>query len=92
MLQRGCDGDDLLHKRDFQMIGKRQSAGTGDDRGDGKLTELLCCFCDQSRECVLNIGIMTPVIRKKELLIGAQNGDLDGRGTNVNAKGMYCCR
>ena len=92
MLQRGCDSDDFLYERNFQMIREGQSAGTGNDRGDGKLAELLRRLHDQSRECFLDICIMTPVIRKKELLTGAQNGDLDGRGTDVNAKGMYCCR
>ena len=56
-------------KRDFQMIGKRQSAEpvmTGETE-----SSLSCSVASVIRaECFLNICIMTLVIRKKEPLSG----------------------
>ena len=64
MLQRGRHSDDLLHKRHFQMVCQCKSAGACNDRRNLYVTQQAFCVLDQRGESLLNICIVTLVIRK----------------------------
>ena len=85
MLQRGCDRDDLLNERNFEVICKRQTAGTRDDRGDLQIAEFFTRFTDEGGQCFLNIGIMSPVVGEKQLLLRRKDRDFDRRGADIDA-------
>ena len=46
-LQRSGDSDHFLNERDIHRSGQSQSAGTGDDRSDLDLSELMDCTPDK---------------------------------------------
>ena len=85
MLQGRCYRDDFLYERNLEVVCKRQTAGARDDRGDLQIAEFFTRFTDEGGQCFLNIGIMSPIIRKKQLLRGRENCNFDRRGADINA-------
>ena len=83
--QRGGDRDDLLYKRNLEVIGQREPAGTGDDRVDRVLAQLLNGFAQEREERPANIGVVAPVIRKEQFMVRVQDRDLNGRGPDINS-------
>ena len=67
VFQGCCNCDNLLNKGNIHMLGKSESAGTGDHRGNRKVSQLFQRLLDNSRQSLLNIGIMTLIIRKYDL-------------------------
>ena len=72
------------------MFGKGKSAGTSDDRMQIMLAQLVICFFQQMRQCFLNVGIVTLVIRKQKILFFIQNSNLYGGGTDIDSKTVCC--
>ena len=69
VLQCRGNGDDLLDKGDFQMVGQGQAAGTGDYRADGEFPQLFTGLGQKICQSLLDVGIVTPVIRKKQSVL-----------------------
>ena len=57
-------GDNLLHKRNLQVLGKGKSAGTGDHRGNLQYAELFLGFRKKRGKRFLYICVVTLVIRE----------------------------
>ena len=63
-LEGGGDGNDLLYKRNFQMIGERQAAGTGYDGVEFDAAQLIICFLQKTGQRLPYICIMPLIIGK----------------------------
>ena len=55
------------------MVGKRKSAGTGDDRLQGQFAQLFVCFPEQVGKGFLNVCKMALVIGKEKLVLFVEN-------------------
>ena len=64
LLEGSGDRHDLLHKRHAEVVGQGQTAGSGDDRMDRAVAELLCRFRKKVKQRSADIGVVTAVIRK----------------------------
>ena len=86
LFQRSGYGYDLLHKGDLQMAGQGQAARPGNDRMDGNISQLFPGFHDQKAQGPADIRVVAAVVREHEVQAGIQNGDLDGRRTDIDSK------
>ncbi len=72
LLQRSGYGDNLLYKRYFQMVGKCQSAGTGDDRMQGQFAKLYPQLSEKICKGFLNVCKMALIIGKEKLVLSSK--------------------
>ena len=73
------------------MIGKSQSAGTGDNRMYGHLSQFINGFCQQGSQSLLNIGKMPFIVSKQNLMRFIQNGNFNRGGTDIDSQGIIWC-
>ena len=71
-----------------QMIGKSQTAGSGNDWGDGEFAKLCHRFLDQGRQGFLNICIVPFIIREQQILLLIKNSNFYSGRTDINSKSM----
>ena len=71
------------------MVGKRKSAGTGDDRLQGQFAQLFVCFPEQVGKGFLNVCKMALVIGKEKLVLLVENSDFDSCGTDVDSESIF---
>ncbi len=84
---QGCGhGDHLLYKGDLQVVCQRETAGTSDDGMHREVSKLFKSLGEKSRKGFPDISKMSFVIGKEYLMPVVQNGNLDGSGTDVDAK------
>ena len=86
VLQRRGDRDHLLYKRYSQMSCQSQSPGARDHRDHFPVADLFDGAPDQHAQGLLNIRIMTFVVRKKKLLLWIKDSNFDCGRSDVNTK------
>ena len=69
VLQGRGDGDYFLDKGHLQMVGQSQSAGACDHRADGNPPQLFAGLRQKICQGLLDIGVVTSVIRKKQSIL-----------------------
>ena len=85
-LQRGGYRDHLLDKRNLQMIGQGQSAGTGDHRMKRTFSQFFVSFLKKISQGFLDICKMPFVIGKQQVFIFIKNRDLYCSRSDVNSQ------
>ena len=68
------------------MVGKSQTAGTGDHRMESHLAILVKSFLKKICKGFLNVCKMSLVICENEVLILVQNRDLYSSGTDIDSQ------
>ena len=68
------------------MLGQGQSTGAGDNRAKQTVTQDTLCLFQKSGQCFLNIGEVTLIIRKQDLMRLIQNGDFNRCGTDIDSQ------
>ena len=73
------------------MCRQSQSAGTRDDGMDGDITQLFMGVLYQCTQGSLDVRMMPAVIGKHDLIRRVQNGNFDGRGSDIYSKCEIFC-
>ena len=73
------DRDDLLYERYTQMLCERQSAGPGDRGGYFEIAQRIVGFTDKTGAGLLDLGIVSLIIREEKIALVIQQSDLYGR-------------
>ena len=68
----------------MNIFGDGHTAGTGDHRVKIAVSKFRTGFCHQIEQCLSDIGKMSFVIGKKDVVVRIQNGYLDGSGADIN--------
>ena len=84
VLQGSGHGDHFLDKRNAQVLGQRQAAGSGDDRGHMDGAKLVDGPAEQVGEGLLDVGEMPLVVGEDDVVLVVQDRDLDRRGSDVD--------
>ncbi len=71
------------------MVGKRKSAGTGDDRQQGQFAQLFVCFPEQVGKSFLNVCKMALVIGKEKLVLFVEDRNFNSGGTDVDSESIF---
>lgn len=71
------------------MVGKRKSAGTGDDRLQGQFAQLFVCFPEQVGKGFLNVCKMALVIGKEKLVLFVEDRNFNSGGTDVDSESIF---
>ena len=71
------------------MVGKRKSAGTGDDRLQGQFAQLFVCFPEQVGKGFLNVCKMALVIGKEKLVFFVEDRNFNSGGTDVDSESIF---
>lgn len=61
------------------MVGKRESAGTGDDRLQGQFAQFFVGFPEQMGKCFLDVCKMALVIGKEKLVLFVEDRNFNSR-------------
>ena len=70
------------------MVGKRESAGTGDDGLQGKFAQFFVGFPEQMGKCFLDVCKMALVIGKKKLVLFVEDRNFNSSGTDVDSESI----
>ncbi len=81
-------GDDLLYKRNAEIIGKGKTAGAGDDGMNPDVPVLLPDLLQNVVQGLADLGVVAPVIAEQQIPVCVQKGRLYGGGSNINSKGI----
>ena len=65
---------------------KCQAAGTRDDRVHGDVSQLFVGILHKGAECSLDVCVVSAVIGKHDFTGRVQDGDFDGRGSDIYSK------
>ena len=87
--QRGGYGDHLLDEGNAQMFGQRQAAGTGDHGGNLQVAQLRVRVGKQGAQRLLDVGVVSFVCGKKNLLIRVKNRNLYCGGTDIYSETVH---
>ena len=68
------------------MVGQGEAARSGDHGVDGHIARLRQRVPDQAAQGALDVGVMSAVVRKYDLAVSVQQGNLDRRGSDINSK------
>ena len=71
------------------MVGKRESAGTGDDGLQGKFAQFFVGFPEQMGKCFLDVCKMALVIGKKKLVLFVEDRNFNSSGTDVDSESIF---
>ena len=71
------------------MVGKRESAGTGDDGLQGKFAQFFVGFPEQMGKCFLDVCKMALVIGKEKLVLFVEDRNFNSSGTDVDSKSIF---
>ena len=71
------------------MVGKRESAGTGDDGLQGQFAQFFVGFPEQMGKCFLDVCKMALVIGKEKLVLFVEDRNFNSSGTDVDSKSIF---
>ncbi len=86
--QAGRDGDDLLDEGNAQVLRERESARTGDRGRDLKVAERIERLADEPAAGLLNLRVVTLVVREEKTVLSVQYCHLDGGGADIYAESV----
>ncbi len=87
-LDGGSLGHHLLYEGNFKMVGKRETAGTGDDGMNANVPLLTGNLLQNVMEGFTDLGVVPPVIPEEQLPVAVQQRSLYGGGSDINSESI----